>query len=292
VKPAPFHYHDPASLDEALALLQELPRSMPLAGGQTLMPALNARTVTADHLVDLDRVPGLDGIERPNGALRLGAMVRQRDAERSPDVAAACSLVGAALQYVGHRATRNRGTIGGSLAELVPGAELPAVAAVHDAVVHIAGGDDGHRGMSFAEFCLAGGRRGMRRGELVAGVTLTPWAVPHGAAFVEASPRLGSAATVGVAALVALHGRDGSVARAAIAIAGLDRRPLRATAAEESLVGFPATAPRLEAAAETVDWLPASSEIRASERHRRRLARVMVQRAVLAAVADAEAVAA
>src|SRR5438552_4899449 len=128
MKPPPFDYYAPATLDDALALLDELgDEAKPLAGGQSLVPLMNFRLAWPAALVDLNRLPGLDGLRREDGALAIGAMTRQADLERSDEARAGWPLVGEALRHVGHAATRSRGTVGGSLAHADPAAELPAV---------------------------------------------------------------------------------------------------------------------------------------------------------------------
>ena len=151
MKPAPFDYHAPRTLDEAAGLLATLENAKVLAGGQSLVPMMNFRYVIVDHLVDLAQVEGLRGITVADGAMRIGAMTRQRDLEFSPDVEKHCPLMRAALGHIGHRQTRNRGTIGGSLVHADPAAELPAVCAAHDAVIEIASAR-GTRTVPFAEF--------------------------------------------------------------------------------------------------------------------------------------------
>ena len=139
MKPGPFIYHDPRTLPEALALLGDLDNVKVLAGGQSLMPMMNMRYAMPDHLVDLNLVEGLAGVTQEDGRLRIGSMTRQRDLEVSADVATAFPLLREALRHVGHRQTRNRGTIGGSLCHLDPAAELAAVCLAAGADLHVAG---------------------------------------------------------------------------------------------------------------------------------------------------------
>src|ERR1700719_5082754 len=139
MKPAPFDYHAPRQLKEAAELLASLPNAKILAGGQSLVPMLNFRYVVVDHLVDLGGIADLRGIAVGDGRLRIGAMMRQRELETAPEVAQYCPLMAEALHHVGHRQTRNRGTIGGSLAHADPAAEVPCVCVAHDATVEIAG---------------------------------------------------------------------------------------------------------------------------------------------------------
>src|SRR5690242_17330334 len=139
MKPPPFNYHDPRTIGDAVALLGRLENAKVLAGGQSLMPMLNMRFVLPDHLVDLNRVEGLSYIREAGDALEIGAMTRQRDIEFSDVVGARCPLLHEAILNVGHRQTRNRGTIGGSLCHLDPSAELVVASAALDAAVTIAG---------------------------------------------------------------------------------------------------------------------------------------------------------
>src|SRR5437764_7019699 len=120
MKPPPFHYHDPRSLDDVVALLGRLDNAKLLAGGQSLMPMLNMRFVLPDHIIDLNRVEGLSYIKNNAETLEVGAMTRQRDLEYSDVVARRCPLMHEAIRLVGHRQTRNRGTLGGSLCHLDP----------------------------------------------------------------------------------------------------------------------------------------------------------------------------
>ena len=139
MKPPPFSYHDPQSVAEVIALLGKLENARLLAGGQSLMPMLNMRLAAPDHIVDLNGVAALSYIKEEGDALAIGAMTRQRDVEFDARVRARCPLMHEAVLQVGHRQTRNRGTLGGSLCQLDPSAELVAVAAALDAVVTVQG---------------------------------------------------------------------------------------------------------------------------------------------------------
>src|SRR3990172_2953154 len=130
MKPAPFIYHDPRSVNEATGLLASLDNARVLAGGQSLMPMMNFRYVMPDHLIDLNKVAELAYLRFDGAALHVGAMTRQRELEFSAEIGARCPLLHAALAHVGHRQTRNRGTIGGSLCHLDPSAELVNVTAL------------------------------------------------------------------------------------------------------------------------------------------------------------------
>ena len=122
MKPAPFEWHAPASLDDALALLAGDEEARPLAGGQSLMPMMAMRVLSPATLVDLNGIDSLQGVALRSDVMHIGAMTRQRLLERDATVAARCPLLVDALAHVGHRQTRNRGTFGGSLAHLDPAA--------------------------------------------------------------------------------------------------------------------------------------------------------------------------
>src|SRR5271163_1850102 len=151
MKPPNFSYHDPRTTADAVGLLSSLENAKLLAGGQSLMPMLNMRFVLPDHIIDLNRVEGLNYINAHGDTLEIGAMTRQRDIEFSDIVKKKCPLMHEAIAQVGHRQTRNRGTIGGSLCHLDPSAELVSVASALDAVVTVAG-KDGERQIAFADF--------------------------------------------------------------------------------------------------------------------------------------------
>src|SRR2546430_16459752 len=154
MKPPPFSYHDPRTVPEVVALLDSLENAKLLAGGQSLMPMLNMRFVLPDHVIDLNRIAALSYIREAEGKLEIGAMTRQRDLEFDATVRARCPLLSEAILHVGHRQTRNRGTLGGSLCHLDPSAELVAAATALDAVVRIEGAV-GAREVPFAEFPLS-----------------------------------------------------------------------------------------------------------------------------------------
>ena len=148
MKPPLFSYHDPRSTADVVGLLSSLDNAKLLAGGQSLMPMLNMRYVLPDHVIDLNRVDGLSHIRERDGALEIGAMTRQRDIEFSDLVRERCPLMHEAVRQVGHRQTRNRGTLGGSLCHLDPSAELVSVAAALDAKISVTG-KNGARSIDF-----------------------------------------------------------------------------------------------------------------------------------------------
>lgn len=283
MKPAPFIYHRPGSLPEAVALLARLDNAKLLAGGQSLVPMLNLRLLAPDHLIDISRLPELAGIAERDGRLVIGAGVCQRDVERSELVARVCPVLVEALQQVGHQQTRNRGTIGGSLCHLDPAAELPAVAMALDATIHVAG-PRGTRELDFAAFPAGYLTPALEPDELVTAISLPIWPARHGYGFEEFARRHGDFAIVAALALLALE-PGGAVHRAVLTVSGIGPAPVRVAAAESLLVGARAESAGFAAAAAAAcaGALDAHDDVHASASYRRRLARVLSERALLKA---------
>lgn len=281
MKPAPFEYHAPRRLKEAAELLARLPNARILAGGQSLVPMMNFRYVIVDHLIDLSGLASLRGIAVHDEVLRIGAMTRQRDLELSADIAEHCPLMAEALRHVGHRQTRNRGTIGGSLAHADPGAELPAVCAAYDATLHVAS-VRGIRQIAFRKFPTGFMTTALEPDEMIAAVALPLWRPGHGHGFYEFARRHGDFALAGAAALLDLDA-DHRVRRAALALFGVGTTPLRVEAAEACLIGRPLDAAAVRAAAAEAWLIEPISDIHAGGEYRRHLARVVSLRALRAA---------
>ncbi len=279
MKPAPFDYHAPRQLKEAAELLATLPNAKILAGGQSLVPMMNFRYVIVDHLVDLGHVDDLRGIAVIDGRLRIGAMMRQRDLETSPEIARHCPLLAEALRHVGHRQTRNRGTIGGSLAHADPAAELPAVCAACDAVVHVAS-IRGIRAVPFRDFSLGFMATALAPDEMIAAIELPIWRLGHGHGFHEFARRQGDFALAGAAALLDI-GAGNVVRRAALALFGVAERPARVEAAEAALTGKAIDAAAIQSAAAAAWLIEPISDIHAGGDYRRHLAQVLSARALV-----------
>src|SRR5579871_4710065 len=235
MKPPPFSYHDPRSVADAVGLLTSLDNAKLLAGGQSLMPMLNMRYVQPDHVIDLNRVEGLSAITPRDGVIEIGAMTRQRDIEFSDVVAERCPLMAEAIRQVGHRQTRNRGTLGGSLCHLDPSAELVTVAAALDATVVITG-PAGAREVGFSEFPIAFMTSAVEPTELLTSVRFPFWPEPHGYAFIEFARRHGDFDIVSVAALLT-EDAAGKITRASVTLGGIAVAPVRATELEQMLIG-------------------------------------------------------
>jgi carbon-monoxide dehydrogenase medium subunit len=278
MKPASFDYHAPRQLKEAAALLARLPNAKILAGGQSLVPMMNFRYVIADHLVDLGGVADLRGVAVGDGTLRIGAMTSQRELELSPEIAKHCPLLAEALRHVGHRQTRNRGTIGGSLAHADPAAELPAICAAYDAVIHLAS-VRGIRSVPFREFSAGFMATVLQPDEMIAAIELPIWRPGHGHGFHEFARRHGDFALTGAAALLDI-GSDNTVRRAALALFGVAPSPVRLDAAEAALIGQPLDADLINTAAATARLIEPISDIHASGDYRSHLAQVLSARAL------------
>jgi carbon-monoxide dehydrogenase medium subunit len=278
MKPAPFDYHAPKQLAEAADLLATLSNAKVLAGGQSLVPMMNFRYVVVDHLVDLGGVEDLHGIEVVDGMLRIGAMTRQRDIEQSAEVAKYCPLMTEALRHVGHRQTRNRGTIGGSLAHADPAAELPAVCAAYDATIHLAS-VRGLRAIPFREFTAGFMATALEADEMIAAIDLPIWRQGHGYGFHEFARRHGDFALAGAAALLDV-GAGNVVRRAALSLCGVAAVPVRVEAAEARLIGQPLDSSLIRSAAATTWLVEPISDIHAGAEYRRHLAQVLSARAL------------
>jgi aerobic carbon-monoxide dehydrogenase medium subunit len=285
LKPPPFGYAAPTTLDEAIGLLTEHAddEARVLAGGQSLIPLMNFRLAKPGYLVDLRRVTGLAGIRREGDRLIIGAMTRMAEVERSPEVAVAAPLVTEAIGLVAHTPVRNSGTVGGSLAHADPAAELPAVALALDAELAVVG-PGGTRTIPAADFFTGPYSTALAPEEILTEIRLPVW--PGGHAFIEFSRIYANFAVVAVAALVDLDGDR--VRRAAVALAGVAATPVRAPSAERALAGSAADAGAIRAAAHAVaaDLSPAG-DLHASAETRLSLAQTYLRRGLELAVSRA-----
>lgn len=288
MKPPPFEYFDPASVEEALALLKEHgEEAKVLAGGQSLVPLLNFRLARPRYLIDLNRIPAFSYIREVNGGLAIGAMTRQRAVERSPLVRERCPLLAEAMPLIGHPQIRNRGTIGGSLAHADPAAELPAaVAALRGELV--VRGADRQRLLTPEQFFVSYLTTALEPSELLVEVRLPAWPPRTGWAFLEVSRRHGDFALVGVAAVLTVD-EAGVCTHAALALTGVGPTPVLASRAAQGLVGGGPTAEAFEEAARRVsEALRPDSDLHASAEYRRHVAGVLTRRALARALERAK----
>jgi carbon-monoxide dehydrogenase medium subunit len=280
MKPGRFAYHAPRELDEALGLLAEFgDEAKVLAGGQSLMPMLNFRLAQVEHLVDINRLPGLDTPEVTADSVVVPALVRQRQVERSAELAGVLPLLGQALAHVAHPQIRNRGTVCGSLAHADPAAEMPTVLSVLDASFTLAS-ERGVREVPVAEFFQFHLTTALEPDEVLLEVRIRRPEPGTRSAFREFATRRGDFALAGVAATVRLD-ESGAVAGCKLAAAGVGPVPHRLTAVEQLITGQRLDGPLLlEAEAAARAEVEPSGDIHASADYRRRLTGVLAKRAL------------
>jgi CO/xanthine dehydrogenase FAD-binding subunit len=288
LKPPRFDYHDPRSVDEAVALLASHgDDSKVLAGGQSLMPLLNFRLAHPERIIDLNQVGALSYLRRSDGALRIGAMTRQATVERSRMVASSWPLISEAMAWVAHPPIRNRGTFGGSAAHADAAAEIPAILTALDARFHVRSAR-GDRVVDAQDFFVTHLTTVLEPDELLAEIEVPAVRERTGHAFTEFARRHGDFALGGAAALITL-GDDGVCTDAAIALLAAAPIPLRARGAEQALVGSriddEASASIARLAVEDIE---PTGDIHGSSTYRKRLLEVLVRRAVLTAGQRAE----
>jgi aerobic carbon-monoxide dehydrogenase medium subunit len=288
VKPSPLRLARPRSLEEALALLAEHgDDAKVIAGGQSLVPLLNFRLSAPAVLVDLNQVPALAMIHIADGSVRVGALCPQRDLERHTAALEACPLLRLALPFVGHVATRNRGTVGGSIAHADAAAELPLLVQTLGGEVEVTG-PSGARFVPSQEFFVSHLTSCLEADEIVTEVRFPATGAGWGAGFAEVAPRHGDYAVCAVAC--ALRVADGVVAQARIGAGAVSDRPLRLAAAERALIGSRCEPAALAGAAgEARAAVDPSDGMHASAEYRRHLTGVLVSRAAQRAYAMAVA---
>ncbi len=277
MKPAPFDYVAPDSLPATLELLAQYGEdAKPLAGGQSLVPAMNFRLAQPAVLVDLNRVEALQYI-RPetNGGVRIGAMTRQRAVERDQRIAGLAPLLAETMPAIAHPQIRNRGTIGGSMAHADPAAELPAVAVALEARFHLQS-KGGKRWVPAGSFFQGIYTVDIQPDELLVEVEFPPWPARSGWSFREVARRHGDFALAGVAAVVTLD-EQARCRAARLVYISVGERPINATGAAQLLIGDVLTDERIAAAADqaaAVEIDP-SGNIHAGAAYQRHLVRVL-----------------
>ena|SRR5689334_5371520 len=280
MKSAPFDYVRPKSAHEVCALLVQNEDACIIAGGQTLVPMMAMRLARPRLLVDIARIPELAGVRLDGDALVIGATTRQVEVERSPLVAAKAPLLAAALPWVGHAATRNRGTVGGSVANADPAAEIPLVATTLGAQILVLE-PGGHRAVVADEFFVGPMMTSMSAGSCVTAIRFPVWKHAHiGAAFHEVSVRTSDFALAAAAAQVALDA-EGRCIACAIGIGGAPPVPTRLDHAGRSLVGTTLSDEAIHVAiAAAIDALEIMTDPHASTAYRRRAAQALAVRAL------------
>ena len=285
MRPPPFCYADPGTVDEALGLLAEHGDDAGiLAGGQSFVPLLNFRLARPTVIVDINRIAELDYIEQKNGALEIGALTRHRAVEQSALVSETCPLLSEAIAHVGHVQIRNRGTVGGSLAHADPAAELPAVVTALGGSLRLRSAS-GERTLAPGDFFVSSLTTAIEPGEMLVAIELPAWPAGTATCFTEFSRRQGDFALAGAGAALAF-GDDGRIERAGLALMGVGDRPFDGgTIANELLGGETPSEAAVQAVSERVQSdVEPSSDMHAPADYRRHLAGVMARRALLGAV--------
>jgi CO/xanthine dehydrogenase FAD-binding subunit len=286
VKPPRFDYIVPGSVEEVVEVLRDAPEeSTLLAGGQSLVPLLNMRMAQPRVIVDLNRVSGLDALERtPGGRVRLGAMVRQRRLETDPVVRDELPLIAEAARHIAHVPIRTRGTVGGSLAHADPAAELPAAVAALGGRVLLRG-PNGAREIPATEFFVGALTTAIEPGELLEAIEIEPPPAGAGWGFGEVARTHGAFALAGAAAV--LHvGAAGEIDFARLALLGVGSVPYVPEWLEEMAVGEAAEEPLFgRIGARVGEEITPLDDIHASADYRRRVAAVLTARGLRDSVA-------
>ncbi len=288
MKPAPFEYQAPDSLDGVLSVLAEHgDEAKILAGGQSLVPMMNFRLAQPSMLVDCNRLGDLEFI-RPggDGALRIGAMTCMRRLERDPQVAASAPLVHETVPWIAHPQIRNRGTVGGSLAHADPASELPVLALARGFRLKLQR-TGAERWVAAEDFFTGLLETALEPEEMVTEVAIPPMPANTGWAFAEIARRHGDYAQVGVAALVTARGGVCTAAR--LVYLSVGETPMAAPRAAQLLRGEKLTPESFRAAAETAaaSEIEPAGDIHATEDYKRHLARVLTVRVLETATARA-----
>jgi len=273
----PFNYLAPTRLDEALSLLT--PQAVPLAGGTDLFLRMERRQTQPDTVVDLKRIPGMDGVEAVDGGVRIGALALMETLAASPLLSDRYDALPQSARVVGSIQTRNRATVGGNLANASPAADTATPLMALGATVEAADAG-GTREIPLGELFLGPGRTALREGELLTAVRLPALPARAGSAFQRCVRTAMDIALVNSAAFMRLDA-DGVVVEARIALGAVGPTPLRAPAAENRLEGRPFDPAAAEEAAEcAAEDARAIDDVRASADYRREMVRVLTRRAV------------
>jgi carbon-monoxide dehydrogenase medium subunit len=283
MKPAPFRYVPAASLDEALALKAEHgDEAKFLAGGQSLIPAMNFRMAQPAVLIDINPLSALDYVRQDGDAIRIGALTRYRTLQRDAAIAGQVALMAEALPEVAHAAIRNRGTLGGNLSHADPASELPAVVLALGGTLH-ARSKKGARKIAAKDFFTAALTTSLASDELLTEIELPVLPPRSGTCFLEVARRRGDYAMMGVACAVTLD-TNGACSDARLAYCNAGETAMLARKAAQALKGQRVADGSARAAAETAkDEIRPFGSVHASADYQRHLAGVLTRRALLAA---------
>ena len=282
--PSAFDYHAPGTLDEAVALLERLgDEAKVLSGGQSLLPLLKLRLGDAGHLVDIGRIPGLTGITEADGYLRIGGAAREADLERSDLIRDKYPILLDTAVVIADPLVRNRATVGGNLAHGDPANDHPATMLALEAEV-VARGPGGERTIPITGFFTGLFATALAPAEILTEIRIPIPPPRSGGAYVKLERKVGDFATAAAAAQVTL-GEQGEIARAGIGLTNAGPTPIKATAAEQILLGRQPDAETIaEAARLAADATSPSADRRGSVEYKRDMARVLTGRAVTRAI--------
>lgn len=284
MKPAPFEYHAPTDRVAALALLAESGFDAKiLAGGQSLVPAMNFRLARPSILIDVNRIDDLFGVRiADDGSTLIGAMTRQRELERSPLIAERAPLIAEAMPHIAHPQIRNRGTIGGSLAHADPAAELPALAVALNARLRLQS-QSGERWLSAADFFLGVLTTALEPDEMLVEIAIPALPARTGTAFDEVARRHGDYAMAGAAAVVTLDD-DGTIAESTLVLMAVGDAPIRVRSIE-ALRGRQPSPETIREAAESLDGeIDPPNDLHATTAYRRHLVKSLARTTLTRAV--------
>ena len=281
MKPAPFRYIAASSLDHALSLKAEHGDDARfLAGGQSLIPAMNFRLARPAVLIDINGLGEIAGVTgTPGDEIRIGAVTRYRALERAGDFLSACPLFADALPHIAHPAIRNRGTIGGNLSHADPASELPAVALAMQARMRVRSAR-GERELSASEFFVGLLTTAVETDEMLTDIILQQPPPGSGSCFMEIARRRGDFALAGVAAVITLDA-ERRCAAVRLALCGVGDTPVDASAAAACIVGQPCNDKTIaDVAAAVRETVTPSGSVHASAAYQRHIAGVLVGRAL------------
>jgi carbon-monoxide dehydrogenase medium subunit len=282
--PAAFEYHAPTSVKDALGLLGRLKDDAKvLAGGHSLIPMMKLRLAQPKHLVDLRKVPGLSGIKEEAGALVIGAMTTHWQIESSALVKSKAPVLSEVGGIIGDPAVRNLGTIGGSLAHADPAADWPAGMIALGAEM-VCEGPKGRRTVKVDDWFQGLMATALREDELLVEIRVPLLPAGSGAAYLKFPHPASRFAVVGVAAAVTLD-RNGTCAKAGVAVTGAGTKAVRAKGVEAGLTGKRLDAATIEAAAQKgAEGVDVQADLQGSVEYKSHLCRVFARRAVAEAV--------
>jgi len=282
--PGAFQYHLAGSLPEALHMLAEHGEDAKiLAGGQSLIPLMRFRLSQPEHLIDINRVPGLDGISESDGWLRIGALARETAVERSPVVRQRFPLLAETADVIADPLVRNLATLGGNLAHADPANDHPATMLAYRAVIVVTGAD-GEREIPIDDFFVDAFMPALEPGEILTEIRIPSPGPRSGGAYEKFERKVGDYAVAAAAVQLSLN-EDGTVAQAGISTTNVTFVPTRISSAEDALVGqMPDEDTLARVAGLAAEAADPNSDLRGSAEYKRAMARTVTLRALRRAV--------